>query len=309
MKFVALAAVALLACSGPALAQVPSDIAAKTRALGQTMNPAEGYSPWDGRFDPAFWDGMTIARGIAYGGDPAQVLDIYRPGEANGEPRPVLLFVHGGGFVGGSRAGNPYPDNVPGWAVKEGMIGVSIDYRLAPDHPWPAAAEDLSAALRWVRDNIVRHGGDPDRIVLFGHSAGANHVADYVAHSEVQGGEVFALRGAILLSPAYALEQPAEGAEHPYYNTDPAMQWANVVIDGLGKTHVPLFLGIVEFDPDAMRDFGERARDWLCQKPESCPEFADLADHNHFTEGLSLGTEDRSLAEPLLAWMKLNRVF
>jgi acetyl esterase/lipase len=304
----AAASAALLGCSGLALAQVPPDIAAKTQALGRTMNPAEGYSPWDGRFDLAFWDGMSIRRGIAYGADAAQVLDLYRPGEGGGEVRPVMVFVHGGGFVGGSRSGRPYPDNVLGWAVGEGMIGVSIDYRLAPTHPWPAGAQDLSSALRWVRENIAQHGGDPDRIVLFGHSAGANHVADYVAHTEVQGSEAHGVKGAILLSPGYALERPS-GAAHPYYNTAPDMQWADVVIDGLGKSPVPVFLGVAELDPEAMRAFAERARDWLCQKPESCPEFVDLADHNHFTEGLSLGTEDRSLAEPLLAWMRLNRVF
>ena len=312
MKFGPLLA-ALLLASAPSMAQVPPDIAAKTRALGQTMDPAKGYSPWEGAFDPAYFEGLTITRAIAYGEDPAQQLDIYLPDEALAAPpgtRPVLVFVHGGAFVAGRKSGSPYPDNIPAWAAKQGMIGVSIDYRLAPAAPWPAGAADLAQALGWLRDKIGEYGGDPDRIVLFGHSAGANHVADYVVHREVQGLEMGGVKGAVLLSPNYALEVPAEGAApHVYYSTEPDYLLADNVIAGLEKTHVPLFMGIAEFDPDPMRDFGLEARDRLCMKPESCPAFVDFADHNHFTEGYSLGTGDMSLAAPLLNWMKLNGVF
>ena len=138
-------------------AGVPPDIAARTRALGQTMDPAVGYSPWDGAFTPTFWNGMTIHRAVEYSEDPAHLLDLYLPDESNGAARPVLLFVHGGGFRAGSRSGMPYPDNVPGWAVRQGMIGVSIDYRLAPDHPWPAGAAapagigTSSRGVRWCQ--------------------------------------------------------------------------------------------------------------------------------------------------------------
>jgi triacylglycerol lipase len=312
-KSSACAIVAAVLLASPASPQVPPDIAEKTRALGQTMNPAEGYSPWDGKFDLALFDGVTITRSIAYGADPAQKLDIYLPDGLALDPeaaaRPVLVFVHGGGFVGGRRAGQPYPDNIPAWAVSQGMVGVSIDYRVAPSTQWPGGAADLASAISWLREHLPEYRGDPDRIVLFGHSAGANHVADYVAHSEVQGAEMAGIKGAALLSPNYAFEPPAADAPpHVYYATRPAYQLADPVLAGLEKSQVPLFVGIAQFDPDMMRAFGLRARERLCRKAEICPAFAELADHNHFTEGYALGTVDRSLAEPLVAWMKLNGV-
>ncbi|MGX7894344.1 alpha/beta hydrolase [Tsuneonella sp. HG222] len=306
MRF-ALAALAALVLTPAAQAQVPPDIAEKTRAIGQTMNPAEGYSPWEGRFDASLFENLTITRAIKYGEDPAQALDIYKPDGSTGgtsATRPVLVFVHGGGFVGGRRSGHPYPDNIPSWAVREGMVGVSIDYRLAPGAPFPAGANDLSLALQWVRANIANYGGDPQRIVLLGHSAGGNHVADYIAHAQVHGPEFAAIKGAAVLSPNYADSMAQGAAAHVYYGSDAALQTARPVVDQLGKAGVPLFIGYAEFDPDEMQRFAQQARGWLCDSPLGCPGFVRLADHNHFTEGMALGTVDRSLAGPLAEWFR-----
>jgi triacylglycerol lipase len=86
--------------------------------------------------------------------------------------RPVLVFVHGGGFTGGNRrtGDSPFYDNIMLWALKNGMVGVNMTYRLAPQSQWPAAQQDIASALAWVQDNIASHGGDPSRIVLMGHS-------------------------------------------------------------------------------------------------------------------------------------------
>jgi acetyl esterase/lipase len=98
------------------------------------------------------------------------------------------------------------------------MVGVNIDYRLAPKYPWPAGVKDLASAIGWTKANIARYGGDPNRIVLFGHSAGANHVADYAAHPEVRGAEASSVIGVIMLSPVYST---APGARpNPYYGQD-----------------------------------------------------------------------------------------
>jgi len=300
----ALLAAALIAQASAATAQVAPDIAEKTRALGQTMNPAEGYSPYDGRFDMVLFNGLTITRAIAYGSAPQHVLDIYMADAGRAERRPVLVFVHGGGFVGGRRGGQPYPDNIPAWAAHRGMVGVSIDYRLAPDNLWPAGAADLAAALRWVGEHAVRYGGDPSRIVLMGHSAGANHVADYLARPEARGAEFAAVKGAVLLSPNYPDTLVPGGEPHVYYPPDAELQTARPVVDRLQASGVPLFIGNAEFDPDIMQKFASQARDWLCGTAAGCPGYVRLADHNHFTEGMSLGTADESLSGPLLAWMR-----
>ena len=93
------------------------------------------------------------------------------------------MFVHGGGFVRGDKhiPGSPQYDLVGAWAVRHGYVGVTMTYRLAPGHVWPAGAEDVAAAVGWLQRNIAAYGGDPGKIVVAGNSAGAVHVASYVA--------------------------------------------------------------------------------------------------------------------------------
>jgi acetyl esterase len=98
-------------------------------------------------------------------------LDIYTPvGEG---PWPVVLYIHGGAFQALSKGSH--------WLMglcfaRRGYLVFSADYRLAPEHPFPGAAEDVCAAYRWVVENCARFGGDPSRIVVSGESAGANLV-------------------------------------------------------------------------------------------------------------------------------------
>jgi len=290
---------ALLLSGAGAVAQVPPDIAARTRAAGQTMDPAsaQGYAAL---FPPEAWEGVTIERDLAYGPDPLNQLDIYTtPG--GGTPRPVLIFVHGGGYVRGDKHGAFYPDNITLWAAKQGMVALNINYRLAPGTTFPGAAQDLASAISWARANVARWGGDPERIVLFGHSAGANHVADYVGNREVQGDELVAVKGAVLLSPTY----PAYPGEipHAYYGSDEEVNSPAGSLRRLSASPVPLFLADAEFDPDLMQNTASALRTGLCEIPPQCPTSVHLADHNHFSEGMALGTSDQSLAGPLLEWI------
>jgi acetyl esterase len=101
-------------------------------------------------------------------------LDVYRPVHRGGQGAlPVVLYVHGGGFRILSKDTH--------WLMaiafaRKGYVVFNINYRLAPEHPFPAAAEDACAALAWVVENAARFGGDPERIVLAGESAGGNLV-------------------------------------------------------------------------------------------------------------------------------------
>lgn len=297
---ISLFAAAMLLAGGAAVAQVPPEIAAKTRAAGQTMDPASGQ-PYAALFPPEAWEGVSIERDLAYGPDPLHKLDIYTtPGGP--APRPVLLFVHGGGFVRGDKHGAFYPDNIPLWAARQGMVGVTINYRLAPQAAFPEAARDLATAIAWTRANVARYGGDPERIVLFGHSAGGNHVADYLGNPEIQGAEMAAVKGAVLLSPAYPAF-PGDPHQHPYYGPDAEPNTKAGSIRRLLTSEVPLFLADAEFDPDLMQETAAALRAGLCAVPARCPTSVHLKDHNHFTEGMALGTDDQSLSGPLLEWI------
>ena len=297
-KLATVCGIGLLA--GAAAAQVPPEIAAKIRAGGQAMDPiAAGalYQPW---FVHETYQGLTVTRDLAYGSDPLQKLDLYAPERAKG-PLPVLLFIHGGGFTRGDKHGSYYPDNITAWAARHGMVGVNVNYRLAPGTAFPGATQDLAAAIGWVRTNIAAHGGDPARIVLFGHSAGANHVIDYLGHAELHGAEFQSVKGAVLLSPNYVFA----GGDTPnvYYGTDRDAQEAAAVNARLKAAGVPLFLGYAQFDPDPMRRTAKGLIADLCDAPATCPHSVELADHNHYTEGDAVGTADTSLTGPLRNWI------
>jgi acetyl esterase/lipase len=307
-------ALALAGCSptadeAPATAEVtypgvPEAQARQIRAAGHVIDVAS-FDIFAPLVPAPPYDDVTIASDVSYGSDPAQKLDVYTLNAAPpGDARPVLIYVHGGGFVEGSKVGAYYPQSATAWAARNGMVGVNIDYRLAPAATFPAGRDDLAAAITYVREHIAEYGGNPDRIFLWGHSAGADHVADYVQHTELQGPEAASVKGALLLSPAYALEMGAE--PHVYYGTDASLQTAAPVIARLGAARIPLMLGWAEYDPQLFHDFAELARTTLCGDGATgqCPRMLLLKDHNHMTEGASIGSADESLSGPFLAWMR-----
>jgi acetyl esterase/lipase len=163
---------------GPALAgPMPSDKAEAIRAMGPVINPAETgklYAPQHAK-EP--YEDVTVARDFKYGPHERNLLDVFHG--AAPQSRPVLIFVHGGGYQRGDRriGTSPYHDNLMLWASKNGLVGVNMTYRLAPDHSWPAAADDVAAAVAWTKEKIRNFGGDPDRILLMGHSAGRRTLA------------------------------------------------------------------------------------------------------------------------------------
>jgi acetyl esterase len=104
----------------------------------------------------------------------ALAVRIYHP-SAQSAPLPVIVYFHGGGWVLGDLDSH---DNVcRALAVKAGAVVVAVDYRLAPEHPYPAAVDDAHAAVRWVADNADSIGADAARIAVAGDSAGGNLAA------------------------------------------------------------------------------------------------------------------------------------
>lgn len=113
--------------------------------------------------------------GQLYGRGPRQSLDIWVPeGAQDGDRLPVIVFFYGGGWDSGDRESYGFAGRA---LASQGFVVVIPDYRLVPKAHWPDFLNDSAAAVAWVHQYIGTLGGDPDRIALMGHSAGAYNAA------------------------------------------------------------------------------------------------------------------------------------
>lgn len=143
----------------------------------------------------------------AYGTDPRQMLDVYMPAKAADQPpRPIIVFWYGGSWTSGQRGSYLF---VGAALADRGYVVVIPDYRLYPDAKFPLFIEDGVQALQWVRQHARQFGGDPDRIVLMGHSAGG-HQAAFLAYDRQRlvkaGVDPASIVGLVGLSGPYALD-------------------------------------------------------------------------------------------------------
>jgi acetyl esterase/lipase len=145
--------------------------------------------------------GVLLARGEAYGAHPRQLLDIYAPRKlAAGARVPVIVWFYGGSWSSGDRQGYAFAGRA---LASRGFVVAVPDYRLVPEVRYPAFLEDSAAAVKWLRANVARHGGDPDRLVLAGHSAGAYNAAMLALDPRWLGADRGAVRGLVGLAGPY----------------------------------------------------------------------------------------------------------
>lgn len=117
---------------------------------------------------------VQVERDIAYAEpkNQRQMLDVYRPGA--GKNLPVVVWVHGGGWQAGNKT---EVASKPLAFTQKGFIFVAVNYRFVPNVAMDAIVRDIAKSVRWVHDHVGLHGGDPERIFLMGHSAGAQLAA------------------------------------------------------------------------------------------------------------------------------------
>jgi len=208
----------ILLMTGTAVAQVPPDIEAGLKKIGQIVDPActaRLYRPlmpkndyntyWPvGASEPGsttqLYPGMALARDVSFGKNPKDLVDIFSPekGDAN---RTVLIYVPGGQgnkIEQQAREGNAFYDNIGRWAVKNGMIGVTMQRH--PGANWDDGGKDISTMIQWLEANISRYKGNADRMFIWAHSAGNGPLGVYIGHPEIHGPKGPGVKGAIFMS-------------------------------------------------------------------------------------------------------------
>lgn len=192
----------------------------------------------------------TEARGMRslldqpYGADPRQRMDVYLPEHASGAP--IIVMVHGGAWKTGDKRSRSVVENKRNRWVPRGVIFVSVNYRLLPEAGPLIQAQDVALALASVQAQAKAWGGEPDHIVLMGHSAGA-HLAALLAADPRRARPALPWRGTVLLDSA-ALDVPVlMGRRHmPFYDeafgADPHAWQAASPIHALKPGAAPLLL-------------------------------------------------------------------
>jgi acetyl esterase/lipase len=247
-----------------------------------------------------------VTRDIKYGEHERHRLDVFGA-RKQGAKRPVVIFIHGGGFVAGDKGGpgQPFYSNVGVWATSQGYLGVTATYRLAPEHKYPSGVEDIDAIVAWVCANAGAYGGDPDRIVLIGQSAGASHVASYLASPKTSALAAKSLAGVVLMSGIFDLSAAELGRfEYAYYGEDPGVIAMCSSIDGLAKTPVRcLFtLGEIE-DPNFQRQTSLAVNRWVQEKGR-WPDFHLLEAQNHISPVHQIGSSADEVGQVLAKFIE-----
>ncbi|MDQ2641222.1 MAG: nuclear transport factor 2 family protein [Pseudomonadota bacterium] len=289
---------AQLAQFPPAPQGMPADVAAALREIGpriEAQRTAELYAPLHAA---KAHEGVEVRKELAYGPHERHRADVYLPKTA-GAARPMVVFVHGGGFTRGAKstAGQFYYDNIGYWAAENGLVGVTINYRLATQFPYPAGAEDVARAVDWLRSQAGAWGADPARIFLWGHSAGGAHVADYLVRTSRP-----AVAGAILTSGIYDLGGTVSTWKD-YYGEDVSLYPQRSSLPRLARVPLPLLVSWAELDrPDFVADSEKLASARVAARTPTVT--LTLPGHSHLSEAYAVGTADRSLTTPVLQFIQ-----
>ncbi|MFB0612716.1 alpha/beta hydrolase [Aurantiacibacter poecillastricola] len=269
------------------------DLRTKIENLGHDLSPEMlgGTQAMMAERNAGLPASTRVQRDLAYGPDERHGLDLFTADAPEGAP--VLVYAHGGGFVMGDKhtEGSPFYSNIGDFAARMGWVGITMTYRLAPAHQFPSGVEDMTLLVDWLRSHLSEHGGDPAKIVLMGQSAGASHVANYLAHAR---DHAEGIAGAVFLSGIYDVRTSAHNDfNKAYYGEDVAGWGPASALAGLLASPIPMQFSVAEFDPD---DFQKQAAQlvsqWIATKGR-LPEMHYLSGHNHLTPGLSIGSDQK----------------
>lgn len=203
--------------------QLPSTLCLACIAILLTLQPILAQAGLLQRWFGVSKQQGQVMRDIAYGSDPSQRLDVYLPvdQQSNTTARPVMVMVHGGAWRIGDKANHSVVDNKLAHWQKQGWIFISVNYRLLPKASVYQQTEDIAQAMQYIQQHAQGWGGNPQQIVLMGHSAGAHLVTLMTAQPSWLKTQLQPWHATIALdSAAYDVTQIMSTDHHKLY--DPA---------------------------------------------------------------------------------------
>ncbi|MBN2447318.1 MAG: alpha/beta hydrolase [Phycisphaerae bacterium] len=288
---VAVALFAVLVLAGADEQKTPAANASKPAVIAAEHRPPRV---------PIVAVGSVITWNVPYvtGGGEQQTLDIYAPPGV--KDAPVVVYAHRGEWAKGDKSEVCYK---PKFLNENGVVFISVNYRLSGVAQHPAQVNDVAAAVRWVRDNIAKHGGGPHKIILMGHSAGC-HIVSFVgldprplATVDMKPGD---LAGVVAWSGgAYDLpaKYTAGGMYHDYiaknFGTDEAAQRDASPIAHIGDAKpMPYFMfaSAGEGNPGS-RELSEKMAE-LIKTAGGRADAVELKGKTHFTADYECGLPD-----------------
>jgi len=251
-------------------------------------------------------EGIEVSRELAYGPHERHRLDVYR--RAGLDDAAIVLFVHGGAFVRGVKdTSAEIYGNFARYFARNGCVGVNMEYRLAPEAAYPGGAEDVASAIAWIKENAWEFGGNPDRIILVGHSAGASHAAAYVCDPAVRPAEGPGVAGLVLISGRLRADarpdNPNAHGVRAYYGSDESLYEQRSAVTYAGRVDVPLFVAIAEHENPYLDAYAAEFLHRVGMARKRVPRFVQLLGHNHTSIVAHFDSGEDSLGRELLGFI------
>lgn len=244
---------------------------------------------------------VKVTRNISYGPHECQKLDIYQPEQEMGQSMPILVFVHGGGFVMGNKS--EYR-NIGYYFARHGILTIIPSYRLAPEFMWPSGARDVADVIKLIRQKGDGFGGNTDPLVLMGHSAGAAHVASYLFGENFENRKESGVAGGVLMSCPVLDPENVSESERVYYGQDASMYRRMSVLNHIKKDPMPILIMTAEYDPPVFDEAALKLINALWKKNKNLPFFKKIIHHNHVSEVMQFNTNDSLVGPDLLNFIR-----
>ena len=248
-------------------------------------------------------------RDLPYASHPRQQLDLHLPDDDDsGRRRPAVIFVHGGAFTEGHRNRTPeIYGNVSRYFARNGVVGINVGYRLAPESTFPEGTRDMAEAVAWTHANAEQYGIDPARILLMGHSAGGAHVASYAYDERWTPASGLGIAGAIIVSGRVRADNLPENTNarrvEAYYGTDAAAYEQMSGVTHVKADSLPTFVAWSEFENRLIDVYCSELVWRLAVAKRRTPPVYYMAGHNHTSIIAHIDTAEDDLGRALLAFI------